>query len=263
MLPPPIGPEVVGRRDLPAALGNAALAAARALAGRADRWPAEEFTARLSGTTSPYHFTEAIRTHAGAWADGPRSTAASGMLAHELNGASGLGGQAFTLWPGPGDYRFEAIRSGTTTSYDYPVVGYGCPCDPLPTSIYLVVAGSCDMNLFRDCKFTYGPTPPEYSTLSLGPNAFLSTETFTDMETGDPFRYYLSCDSLTFNLTRVYPTSIFGTPLRDIERYRWSVPGGSNQCTPLYLPDGVIYSGGDLGCHLALYGPDAPGAPTY
>jgi hypothetical protein len=100
----------------------------------------------------------------------------------------------------------------------------------------------------------YGPVPAGYAALSLGPNAWLSTASFTNTATGDVFQYYLSCAGATIALTCIYLTSIFGSPFKDPARYTWLINGSTNACLPFLMTAGVIYSGGSGTCDIAISG---------
>lgn len=71
----------------------------------------EPFYALLSGSSSPYGWTEQFHQPGNTWIDGYRSGTAS---AYEVNGAPGLGGKRARLIPdGFGGYRFQFVRLGT------------------------------------------------------------------------------------------------------------------------------------------------------
>lgn len=86
------------------------------------------FAALLSGTTSPYSFTEQDAVAGGTW-----TTTTGGRTgttnAYELNGLGGLGGKVAWIWPDPlGSYRFKWWRGVTPpphTSICFKVRGCG------------------------------------------------------------------------------------------------------------------------------------------
>jgi hypothetical protein len=62
----------------------------------------------LSGSTSPYGFTQWTDSGADVFVAGPRSG-----LAYEVNGVAGLGSRVARLYPDrSGDYRFQSVRHG-------------------------------------------------------------------------------------------------------------------------------------------------------
>ena len=89
----------------------------------------------LSGSSSPYTFTEALEGAGGAWASGARTG-----TAYEVNGVAGLGGKVARLFPD----RHSAWRFQWR-----PTV---CGCSGLPTTLY----GS----------WTYTPTNSSCSALA-------------------------------------------------------------------------------------------------
>lgn len=72
----------------------------------------ESIWALLSGSSSPYSFTESIPGAGGIWTPGTRTGIAN---AYEVNGVSGLGGKRALLRPGyPFDWRFQHVAEGTS-----------------------------------------------------------------------------------------------------------------------------------------------------
>jgi hypothetical protein len=88
--------------------------------------------------------------------------------------------------------------------------------------------------------------------LALGASSYLSTTTFTDLSTGDQFWYYLTCFLGYYVLTRVYAVSAFGSPYRDVVRYRWLIGYQGNSCQPFLLANGQIFQGGDPTCVVTI-----------
>lgn len=225
----------------------AALNRSRRPALRVDRAP--PIWGTLSGSSSPYTFTAAVETSsAGAWSAGPRTG-----TAYEVNGKSGLGGTVQRLYPDRfGKYRFQSIRYGTTGGGGIGSLP-GCICVSPPATLYMTVTGgSCNNGLLNDCTIQYGPTPSSLSGLRLGVNCYLSTTTFTDSQTGDSYYYYLGCFGAVMRISRVFPTSVFGSPFLDSVIYYWSVGLSGNTCVPFLLSNGQIYSGGDPACSVTI-----------
>jgi hypothetical protein len=84
--------------------------------------------------------------------------------------------------------------------------------------------------------------------LAIGANSYLSTASFTDTSTGDQFWYHFNCYVGYYALTRVYVTSQYGSPYRDLIRYRWPIGTGGNSCKPFLMAYGQLYLGGDPAC---------------
>ena len=108
--------------------------------------------------------------------------------------------------------------------------------------------------MFQDATIQWGPTPSGLLALGLGTNSYLSTATFPDYTSGDQFYYLLSCYSGSYVLTRVYITSIYGSPYRDMIRYLWPIGYLGNTCSPFSLPQGQMYIGGDPSCVVSITG---------
>lgn len=71
------------------------------------------FFATLSGSSSPYSFTEKYGSSGGGWTTGVRTGTTN---AYEANGTSGLSGKTVWLEPGwPGDYRFQYVGAANPT----------------------------------------------------------------------------------------------------------------------------------------------------
>ena len=109
-------------------------------------------------------------------------------------------------------------------------------------------APASNNHILQSAVLVYGPTPSALSALGIGQSAYLSTATFTDFSTGDQFWYYLSCYLGYYILTRVYATSLYGSPYHDMIRYRWPISDPGNSCSPFLLAHGQIFSGGDPSC---------------
>jgi hypothetical protein len=117
-----------------------------------------------------------------------------------------------------------------------------------------VTSGSCNDGLLNSCTIQWGATPSSLSALRLGTNSYLSTTTFTDAQTGDLYYYYMGCFATVIRISRVFPTSVFGSPFLDSVVYYWSVGLPGNTCVPFSLTNGQIYSGGDPACDVTITG---------
>lgn len=128
----------------------------------------------------------------------------------------------------------------------------GCPC-PVPTTLYMTVTHpEVNFGMFQDCILQYGPVPAALAPLGLGANAMLSTAFFHDDFSTDNFRYLFFCSSGFWCLTRVYETSIYGSPYLEATRYRWLSGLSGNTCSPFLLTNGRIFSGGDASTVITL-----------
>jgi hypothetical protein len=135
------------------------------------------------------------------------------------------------------------------------VVIPGCPCSRSPRTLYMTSSNPNSNNhILQNATLVYGPTPSNLLPLAIGQSSYLSTTTFTDFSTGDQFWYYLSCYLGYYVLTRVYATSLYGSPYRDATRYRWPIGFPGNSCTPFLLANGQIFSGGDPSCAVTISG---------
>jgi len=122
----------------------------------------------------------------------------------------------------------------------------GCLCTKTPVSLHLVSNNhTADNGMFQDATLVYGPTPDWAIPLALGDSCFLSTESFTDQDTGDTYRYYFTCSGIVYILTRVYEFSAYGSPFKDVNRYVWTIGVQGNTCDPYDLTVGQVFPGGD------------------
>lgn len=204
------------------------------------------FYAKLSGSSSPYSFTEQYGTSGGAWSNSVRTGTTN---AYEVNGTSSLNNKVVWLEPGfPGDYRFQYLGAGTGGGGTGVLLG--CICATPPATLTMTDVGAC--GVFNDCTILYGPTPAGLTPLSLGTNSYLSTDEFADPQTGDMFRYYLSCFGSIIRLSRVFETSIYGSPFLDSVLYTWTIGISGNTCSPFALTNGSIFFGGDPTCDVEI-----------
>jgi hypothetical protein len=152
------------------------------------------------------------------------------------------------------DHRWAAERSKSGNGPG----GFGtiplCFCTAIPATLKMTSADpSCNYRMFQSCMIQYGPTPAQFAPLHLGANSFLSTESFPDpIVGGAAFYYYLTCQYNQFSLTRIYPTSPYGSPYRDGNLYTWLVGGYGNTCSPFHLDNGMAFSGSDLSCSVTI-----------
>jgi len=130
----------------------------------------------------------------------------------------------------------------------------GCVCQHPPAVLTMTVTGTCSSGLFFDCTIEYQATPPELGPLQLGGNCYLSNESFPDLQTGDLFRYFLSCFSSIVRISRVFPTSIFGSPFLDSVVYFWTLGFPGNTCNPFALTIGADFAGGNPLCQVTITG---------
>jgi hypothetical protein len=204
------------------------------------------FYAKLSGSTSPYSFTEQYGAAAGTWANHVRTGTTN---AYEVNGTGSLNNKLVWLEPGyPGEYVFQYLGAGSGGGGGSGAF-LGCTCGTAPSTLYMTVTPSgCSDTLLNDCDLVYGPTPSGLSSLGLGANCYLSSTTFPDAQTGDDFYYYLSCFSNIFRISRVFEFSIYGSPFLGPVAYHWYVGLPGNTCHPFALTNGEIFLGGDPSC---------------
>jgi hypothetical protein len=129
----------------------------------------------------------------------------------------------------------------------------GCTCATPPISLRMSVSRQgCSDGLLNSCTISYRPTPASLASLHLGDSCYLSTELFTDTQTGDQFYYFLGCFASIFRVSRVFPSSVFGSPFLDSVIYYWSVGLAGNTCQPFLLSNGQIYFGGDPSCLVTI-----------
>jgi hypothetical protein len=120
-----------------------------------------------------------------------------------------------------------------------------CFCENVPTTLTMTSANpACNYGMFQSCTLQYGPIPSVFEPLRLGSEAFISLQSFPDPIAGGAlFQYYLSCLYNVFSLTRIYPTSPYGSPYIDGVLYTWYVGSYGNTCSPFHLDNGTAYLG--------------------
>lgn len=193
----------------------------------------------------------------------------------DVSGATVEGGSASTVdtgggdWhvrvigavPTPGDvlvaraadFRWHAERRGSGGDDD-DVPTPGCPCATTPRTITMTSSKPLSNDqIFRDATLQYQDLPDWAITgLALPYQGHLSTETFVDVPTGDRFWYYLTCHQGYYLLTRIFEISVYGSPYRDVVRYRWQGGVAGNTCDPWAMTNGQMFSGGDSSCIVTL-----------
>lgn len=129
----------------------------------------------------------------------------------------------------------------------------GCVCQNPPATLSMTVAsGTCSDGRFHSCTIQYGPTPAPLGALQLGANSYISVESFPDPQTGDVFHYFMSCFSSVVRVSRVFPTSIYGSPFLDSVIYWWTLGFPGNTCDPFLLSNGTVFAGGDPNCVVVI-----------
>jgi hypothetical protein len=188
------------------------------------------FYATLSGSSSPYSFTEKYGSSGGGWSTGVRAGATN---AHEANRTSGLNGKTVWLEPGwPGDYRFQYVAAGGG-----PITGgslNNCDCPTPPATLTMTLSGTCTN--FQSATITWRSAPPSLSAIFGSASVYLSEDTYTD-DVGE-YYWYLHCFTTLFYLSKAYESSIFGGPLLDTNWFNWTIGLSGNTCDPFLLSNG-------------------------
>ena len=128
-----------------------------------------------------------------------------------------------------------------------------CPCPKTPRTLRMTATPEmCGQGVFRSATLVGGPLPDGFAGRVQGINPMLSAETFTDLFSGDRFRYVFTCESRSYALSRIYPSSPYGDYFQDLVRYRWPCPSALNGCNPFLLLEGVAASGGDSPCKVSV-----------
>ena len=131
----------------------------------------------------------------------------------------------------------------------------GCACTSSPPSIHLTRDRPDSLsNLILPCTLQWTDIPASLLPLGLPPKGYLSTQQLQDQLTGDMYWNYLYCVINNYTLTRLYETSVYGSPYRDVQRFRWPIGQGTNTCQPFFMNQGFIYSGGDPACVVTIQG---------
>ncbi len=165
--------------------------------------------------------------------------------------------------PMPGDYlicrfvdhRWVAETTGGGKSHGGGGISLpSCFCEVPPVLQMISADPKCNYGMFQSCSIQYGPPPAAMAGLGFSKNVFTSPQSFYDPISKSNFFYYFSCQYNQFYLTRVYPTSPFGSPYRDGILYSWVVGGYGNACNPFQLSNGMAYPGSDSTCSVSISG---------
>jgi hypothetical protein len=149
--------------------------------------------------------------------------------------------------------RWVAERMSKSQPSTVPILG--CLCTATPVLLHMTSSNTiADGGMFQNCDIAFIPTPDDYSLLFLGDSSFLSSESFVDLYTGDTFQYYLTCSSAIYEITRVFVTSIFGSPFKEPARFTWLMFAPGNTCTPFLISNGRVFPGGDPTCVVTISG---------
>lgn len=114
----------------------------------------ETFVATLSGSSSPYNWTEALHQAGNTWVAGSRSGTSN---AYEVNGVAGLGGQRVWLeGTAAGDWRFQFVRLGTA-AYSWTFNVTGCNSNAVSGAVVTLKQGgitiaSCTTSSLGSCS---------------------------------------------------------------------------------------------------------------
>jgi len=211
--------------------------------------------AKLSGSAPAYGFAEVTPAASGRFAPlpGGRTDAGGRMPAYEANGVAGLAGTIQRLRPSPaGDWRFADVRAGSGGAPSNYIIMKGCFCPVPPTLAMTSADPGCNYGMFQSCTLRYGPPPAAFAPLSITGPVYLSTREFLDPIANSNFYYHLFCQYNQFSLTRLYPTSPYGSPFRDGTLYTWLVGGYGNVCNPFHLHNGTSFPGSDATCSVAI-----------
>lgn len=134
---------------------------------------------------------------------------------------------------------------------DVPIVD--CICPATPRALIMTSSHPTTNNgLFQNATLTYQNIPASLAALSLNPQGHLSDSQYFDQGTGDSFWYYFSCAQESYTLSRLFEVSVWGSPYRDIVRYRWLDGQIGNTCNPFQLTNGQIFAGGDATCVVTI-----------
>src|SRR4051812_34061924 len=98
------------------------------------------------------------------------------------------------------DHRWTAERSGIKGVTGGTGTIPSCLCTKIPDTLQITSANpAVNYRMFQSCTLHYGPPPGWAAPLHLGPNVFLSTESFPDpILGGAAFYYYLTCQGNLF-----------------------------------------------------------------
>lgn len=202
-----------------------------------------------------YGAKEVVATPLGTWIDAGRIMPQSGDPVYERNHNVSLSS---------GDRVYLARRAATTGEWIFARttssgggggtgVLLGCTCRFPPIDLTMTVSTEgCSNGLFNSCTISYQTTPSSLTSLRLGTSCYLSNETFNDTQTGDLYHYYLACFTNIIRISRVFPTSVYGSPFLDSVIYFWTLGLPGNTCSPFSLTNGSVFAGGDASCAVTI-----------
>jgi len=150
------------------------------------------------------------------------------------------------------DHRWVAEKTGGTGGPSNLITLPSCFC-PVPRTLRMTSADpNCNYRMFQSCTLQYGLPPAIFASLNITGPTFLSTTLFLDPISNASFYYHLYCLHNQFLLTRLYPTSPYGSPFRDGTLYTWLVGGYGNVCNPFSLHSGAPFPGSDASCSVTI-----------
>ena len=152
------------------------------------------------------------------------------------------------------DHRWVAETTGGKVTPGTGILLPSCFCMVPPTLQMVSSYPDCNYKMFQTCTIQYGPPPPAMVAQNFTSNVFTSTSSFVDPITKSSFFYYFWCQYNQFFLTRIFPTSPFGSPYRDAILYSWVVGGYANTCQPFRLENGAPFPGSDTACQVSIIG---------
>lgn len=121
-----------------------------------------------------------------------------------------------------------------------------CFCQGIPATLAMTSSSAtANGGMFQSGSISWQATPSWAASLNLGDHIFLGNSSFHDSAADADFYYYLACDLNEFSITRLYPTSPFGSPYRDGVLYAWRIDDTTNKCVPFRLDNGLPFNGSD------------------
>lgn len=169
--------------------------------------------------------------------------------------APSAGSLAVAVWIGEGS-RWVALRKKSAGQGidPYRVDIPNCFCQHSPATLIMTSDDpECNYRMFQSCVIQWQARPAVFDPLNLATNIYLSTQSFPDpIAGGAEFYYYLICHLNQYSLTRLYPTSPYGSPYRDALLYTWLLGGYGNTCDPFHLDEGTAFPGSDITCSVRI-----------
>ena len=217
--------------------------------------------AQLSGSSSPYSFTEVSRTSSNTWATFGNLSGTSN--AYEINNTANLGGKVVELWrTAAGDWRFAAECATCSITWSFHVTG--CNSANISGAVVVlkqsgVTIATCTTNTSGVCSMTVPPgtydvtiTPPTSSYYDTYTNTLAAT-TNTNVTLSQSTS---QCQS-TCTTCSVIPNSLSVTG-------QWVVGGPTVSDTLLWgAPVAPGYTGGTNGWFGQTQVNDQGGNPGY